>query len=33
MFYRYRLLELDGAECGEAHYALSLNTSDAADEL
>jgi hypothetical protein len=22
--YRYRLFELDGAECGEAHFAASL---------
>jgi hypothetical protein len=24
MFYLYRLFELDGAECGEAHYAVLI---------
>jgi hypothetical protein len=28
MFYRYRLLELDGAECGEAHYAVLIGPGE-----
>jgi hypothetical protein len=28
MFYRYRLFELDGAECGEAHYAVLIRPGE-----
>jgi hypothetical protein len=28
MLYRYRLFELDGAECGEAHYAVLIEPGE-----